>query len=214
MPKRIYLIRHGETEGSLNGLFVGSLDLPLLPRGVEQVERLAALLPAHLGTATVTDGAPGGVCCVASPLLRAQQSAAAIARRFGLPVVTDPDLREVDFGAWEGLTPAQIEERYPGQLARWASPSEEMGFPGGETIWQFDARVRRALGCILAHPAEVALVVAHGGVVRRLACDLLRAPEGMFWLFAVRPASIVRIDLSDPGPMLCELWSVADREQG
>ena len=73
MPKRIYLIRHGETEGSLNGLFVGSLDLPLLPRGVEQVERLAALLPAHLGTATVTDGAPGGVYCVASPLLRAQQ---------------------------------------------------------------------------------------------------------------------------------------------
>jgi broad specificity phosphatase PhoE len=206
MPKRVYLIRHGETEGTVAGRLLGSTDLPLTAKGMSQVRRVAELLPSRV----MAQGT--GTWCVASPLLRAQQTAEAIAGHFGLPVSTDPDLREMDFGAWEGLTAAEVEERFPGEQAQWASPTDESAFPGGERLREFDQRIARVLGRILGHEAEVVLVFAHGGAIRALACGLLGLGRDRFWLFDVRPASVMRIDLFDRAAMLSELWSVSDRE--
>jgi broad specificity phosphatase PhoE len=208
MPKRIYLIRHGETEGSISGRFLGSTDLPLTARGSSQVRRLANLLPARL----LVPGAP--TWCVASPLLRAQQTAEAVAGRAGLPVSTDVDLREMDFGDWEGLTAEEIETRSPGALDQWASPGDGTAFPGGESLGQFDERIARARNRIVERQSETVLVFAHGGVVRALVCGLLGLGRESFWLFDVQPASVVRVDLFEGGALLSELWSVDDREEG
>ena len=207
MPKRVYLIRHGETEGSAAGRFLGSTDLPLTARGQEQVRRLARLLPAGLL-------APGAsTWCVASPMLRAQQTAQAVAGSSGLPLSTDADLREMHFGAWEGLTADEIAERFPGGLEEWASPTEDTAFPEGESLRQFEQRVARARERIVACEAEAVVVFAHGGVVRALACGLLGLGRESFWFFRVEPASVVRVDVFGQGAVLAELWSVDDREE-
>lgn len=210
MPKRVYLIRHGETEGTADGVLLGSTDRPLNARGADQVRRLAELLPAGLlrpGAAT---------WCVASPLLRARQTAEGVVGPAGLAVSIDPDLREMDFGAWEGLTNAEIEARFPGAQSVWASPTAETAFPEGESLGAFGERVARARGRILERPEDVVMVFTHGGVVRELVCGLLGLGHGGYWLIAVQPASVVRIDVyGDGGPgaaALAELWSVADWE--
>jgi broad specificity phosphatase PhoE len=206
MPKRVYLIRHGETEGNATGRFSGSTDLPLSPRGMGQVRRLAELLPDHLL-------APGsGTWCVASPLLRAQQTAEAVAGCRGLSVGTDADLREMDFGAWEGLTADEIDVQFPGALGQWLTPTDDTTFPEGESLGEFNQRIGRARDRILEQQAETVLVFAHGGVVRGLICALLGLGRESFWLFDVRPASVARIDLFEGGAVLSELWSVPDEE--
>jgi ribonuclease H / adenosylcobalamin/alpha-ribazole phosphatase len=207
MPKRVYLIRHGETDGSAAGRLLGSTDVPLTARGMRQVERLAVLLPpALLATGTST-------WCVASPLLRAQQTAQAVTGPTGLAFSTDPDLSEMDFGAWEGLTSAEVEERYPGRQSEWAAPTEETTFPEGENLGDFERRVARAQERIVVSEAEAVLVFAHGGVIRALACGLLGFGREYFWFLKVQPASVVRMDVFEHGALLAEVWSVDDREE-
>ena len=206
MPKRIYLIRHGEIEGTSSGRIFGSTDLPLSPRGMSQVRYLADLLPAGL----LVPGA--GTYCVASPLLRARQTAEAMVAGRGLTVATDADLREVDFGVWEGLTTEEIKAQFPGVLEQWTSPTDDMAFPEGESLVDFAERVSRARGRILEEEAEAVLVFAHGGVIRSLACALLGLERDHFWLLDVRLASVVRIDVFEGGAVLSGLWSVSDEE--
>jgi broad specificity phosphatase PhoE len=147
-------------------------------------------------------------------MLRARQTAWAVAGSSGLPLSIDADLREMDFGAWEGLTAEEIAERFPGGLEEWASPTEETAFPGGESLREFEQRVARARGRIVESGAEAVLVFAHGGVVRALACGLMGLGHECFWFFKVEPASVVRLDVFEHGALLAELWSVDDREEG
>lgn len=210
MSKRVYLVRHGETEGTAEGRLLGSTDQPLSARGSSQVRRLAELLPVSL---SVRDSQ---TWCVASPLLRAQQTAQVVASLHGLSVNTDADLREMDFGACEGLTSDEIEARFPGEQAQWVSPDDDAAFPEGESLRQFEERVARARERILRRPEEVVVVFTHGGVVRELACGLLGLGRDGYWLIAVQPASMTRIDLCGDGgrgrAVLSGLWSVHDWE--
>ncbi|MBN1630146.1 MAG: histidine phosphatase family protein [Thermoleophilia bacterium] len=207
-PKQVYLIRHGETEGTSAGRFVGSTDLPLTAHGRNQVLRLAGSLPAGLF-------APGAATwCAASPLLRAQETAAAVVCPHGLAFETDPDLREIDFGAWEGLTAEEIEARFPGALDMWSSPGEAAVFPGGENSADFDRRVARVCGRIVEQGADAALVFAHGGVVRAVVCALLGLGRANLWMLDVRPASVVRVTLFEDRAILSGLWSADDHRGG
>ncbi len=206
IQKRVYLIRHGETEGNASGRFLGSTDSPLTFRGVRQVRRLAELLPAAVFAPDAD------TWFVASPMLRAQQTAEAIAGRPGLHVSTDPDLREMDFGAWEGMTAGEIEAQYPGALAEWESPGDDLAFPGGESLGQFDERVARVCDRILEQKSGTVMVFAHGGTVRGLVCALLGLGRESFWLFNVQPASVLRVDVLEGGAVLSELWSVSGGE--
>ena len=210
MPKRVYLIRHGETEGTAEGRLMGVTDQPLSARGADQVRRLAELLPGGLV-------APGAATwCVASPLRRAQQTAQGVAGRAGLAVNTDADLREMHFGVWEGLTSTEIETQFPQEQAQWASPTDDTAFPDGESLGEFRDRVARAHERIIGRPEDAVMVFTHGGVVRELACRFLGLGHESYWLFDVQPASVLRIDLygdaAKGGAVLSGLWSVADWE--
>ena len=211
MPKRIYLIRHGETEGTAEGRMLGSTDQPLSDRGSSQVRRLAELLGPSLR-------GPRATWCVASPLRRAQQTAQGVAGPLGLAISTDPDLREMDFGAWEGLTTDEVEVLFPGEQEQWLSPTGDSAFPDGESLAGFEERVMKAQKRIFDRPEEQVVVFAHGGVVRQLVCGILGLGRDGYWLFAVQPASVTRIDLYDggieAGAFLSGLWSVHDWEAG
>ena len=212
MLKRVYLIRHGETQGTAEGRIMGATDQPLSAHGTSQVLRLAELLPAGLL-------APGAATwCVASPLQRAQQTAECVAGRAGLTITTDADLREMHFGAWEGLTSQEIEERFPRKQAQWASPTDDTAFPDGECLGDFQERVARAQKRILERPEDAVMVFTHGGVVRELICGFLGLGHESYWMFAVQPASVARVDVHDGGSgspgaaALSGLWSVHDWE--
>lgn len=143
----LYLIRHGETDWNRQRRVQGRTDIPLNEMGREQARRAGDLLARRTWTAVYS-----------SPLSRARETAELIAARVGLEAVVALDeLMERDYGAAEGLTDREIEERYPGGLRA----------PGQETREEVGARIVAALDRIAReHPGGRVLVVSHGGAIR------------------------------------------------
>jgi probable phosphoglycerate mutase len=153
----LLLARHGETDWNRDGRWQGQTDTPLNERGREQARALAADV-AGLPIAAV----------YSSDLARAGETAEIVAERLGVPVRTDPRLRELHLGGWEGLTTPEIEERYPNEIATWRDDGSTAG-GGRESYAQMGERVVAALTEIAAaHPADTVLVVLHGGPIRGL----------------------------------------------
>jgi broad specificity phosphatase PhoE len=143
----LILARHGETDWNRDGIWQGHGDPPLNELGRRQAAELAERL------ADVEIDA-----LYSSDLRRAYETAEIIARAKSLAITAEPELREIDIGAWSGLTRAEIEERFPG-----------MERHDGETSEAFDARAVGVLTRIAgAHDGHQVLVVTHGGVVRAL----------------------------------------------
>lgn len=150
----ILLARHGETDWNAENRFQGHADPPLNERGRAQARELAGKLRDERVDAVFT-----------SPLRRARETAEIVAETLGLPVIEDEGLREVDVGEWQGLTRAEIEERYPDAFARWVAHGP--GWERGETYEAMGERVLDALARIAdGRAGERLLVVTHGGPVR------------------------------------------------
>lgn len=168
-PRRVVLLRHGRTEWNASGRWQGHLDPDLDELGVAQAERAARLLAAL---------APDAI--VASDLRRAARTAASLARVTRLPVHSDPDLRETYIGAWQGLTAAEVELRYPEDFSAWRRGDVHVHPGGGETRLEVSARVTAAVRRALADvpPAGLLVVVTHGGAARVGIAGLLGLPHG------------------------------------
>src|SRR5919109_2140282 len=149
----LLLVRHGETDWNREGRWQGHSDTHLNEIGRAQAERVAGELD--------------GVDVVySSDLARARETAEIIAGRSGLPVRLDARLRERSFGAWEGLSAAEIEAEFRDAHLRWLA-GEGPGADDAEPFDAFGQRVQAALRELLQrHPDERVLVVAHGGTVR------------------------------------------------
>lgn len=146
-------------------------------------------------------------CVYSSDLSRASETARAIARPHGLPVVAEPRLREFSFGAWEGLTWDEIvatDQRLRGvppfAAARYAPV-------GGETFAQVEARVGSFLDQLRARPQRCVVAVTHAGPLHAAlaALQLGEGPSGTRFL----PGGITRIELTDDGARLISLNEVA-----
>jgi broad specificity phosphatase PhoE/ribonuclease HI len=150
-PTRFLLLRHGQTELSVNRRYSGRGNPALTELGRSQAEAAARYL-----------GQKGGVAAViTSPLQRAYDTAAAAAKALGLDVSVDDDLIETDFGAWEGLTFAEAAERDPELHRRWLRDTS-VSPPDGESFDAAAERVGRARARIIAeHAGETVLVVSH-----------------------------------------------------
>ena len=152
---RILAIRHGETAWNVEGRIQGQLDVPLNDMGRWQVHRLALALAGEDVAAIY-----------ASDLLRAMETAQAVARGCGRPVVTDPGLRERGFGIFEGLSYAEINQRWPEQAERWRRRDPTFGAPDGETLNRFYERsIATAARLAALHPGQTIALVSHGGVM-------------------------------------------------
>ncbi len=152
----IGLLRHGEVAGGTR--FRGRLDDPLTPHGWRQMR-----------DALAGDGPWQAV--VSSPLQRCAAFARDWAEERDLPLVLDGRLAEIDFGAWEGHTVAEIHAREPEALGRFWSDPVNHPPPGGESLAVFSRRVLSAWEEIQADGRDT-LVVTHGGVIRVLLCRL------------------------------------------
>jgi alpha-ribazole phosphatase len=172
---RLYLVRHGETEGNQQRRYLGWEDLPLTAAGAEQARTLGQTLLHEPLTAIYS-----------SDLRRASATAAAIAEPHGLPVHLDPNLREVNFGAWSGLTYEAIMQTHPGPLRAWIANPEQHAPPGGESLAALRRRALRAV----PHGDGV-LVVSHGGLLRALLSHWTGRP---FWAIAVPLGCVIAVE--------------------
>ena len=106
------------------------------------------------------------------------------------------NLREIDFGRWEGMSFAEIAAADPAAVDRWAALDDAFAFPEGEGIKAFQERIRAVAERIAADPAGTVILFAHGGVIRFLICHFLGLQDRHHLLFDIRPASLseIRID--------------------
>lgn len=161
---RLVLIRHAEPDNSMHGRSYGRLDVPLSTAGRAQAAAIAE---------TLRDARLDAV--FASPLRRAIDTAAPLAEARGLEVVTHEGLRELDFGALEGLTFDDIALECPELYETWMRDPTQTRFPDGES---FDDLRERALAAAaeIRSEHERAAIVAHGGVTRAILADALQMP--------------------------------------
>ena len=140
---------------------------------------------------------------VASDLVRASRSAAAVADAVGVPLQIDPRWRELDFGAWDGLESSTIDADALGRF--WSDPDANPP-PGGERWSALVARVASAIGDL---PAEPVLVVTHGGAMRAALHVLCRFPLPQLWAFDLPYASVLSLRVWDGLPQsgqIVGLW--------
>lgn len=217
--KTLILVRHGLLASQHRHRFIGSTDLPLAREGGQQAEALAEVLAGlhaiHPSGVPETGAQPLRVLC--SPLRRARETAEVVARRLGLEIEIDPDLREIDFGQWEGLTFEEILALDPHRVNQWAEYNPAFSFPGGEALGDFQARVRRAADRMASEPSETLLAFTHGGVIRAMICYLLGLQFRQYLLFDIRPASLTTLQLFHHKGVLTEIRSLDPgnrRDQG
>ena len=152
----MYLVRHGQTEFNLERRHHGRLDSPLTEQGREQARRAGETL------ATLID--PRDSVIFSSSLGRALQTARIIADVTAVDssIVVDPDLMEIGMGSAEGMTQAEMEQRWPAPKAFPASETMSLQSPDGETMEALAERVARALRRVADHHAASRIVVSHG----------------------------------------------------
>ena len=165
-PLTVVLVRHGETALTrTKAMSGGSVPGPgLSSTGRIQAARAADLV-FRIGRASYAD-LPHPTALHASPLVRTQETAAAVGRRLGLPVLSAPAFAEADFGAWEGRTVDDIEAREPGAVRDWyVDPGKRA--PGGESLLEVGTRVGEALSALLQEgTGRTVVVVSHAMAIR------------------------------------------------
>lgn len=179
-PTRFLLLRHGQTELSVQRRYSGHGNPGLTEVGRRQAEAAARYLAQRGGIAAV----------FSSPLQRAYDTAATSAKALGLDVCVDEDLVETDFGAWEGLTFAEAAQRDPELHRRWL---EDTGTapPGGEGFETVLDRVARARESIVAaHEGDTVLVVSHVTPIKMLLRLALDAGPGILYRLHLDLASL------------------------
>jgi broad specificity phosphatase PhoE len=197
MGTTLYLIRHGETEGSEEKRYKGTIDVPLSKRGIRQMEEASKyivelsrnrsnFLLSHDNPPIppLLKGGEGGLldAVYCSDLSRAVKSAQIIAEPFRLSPVKINKLRERDFGVWEGMSFDEIKEKYPEDFNAWARNPLRFSPTGGENTLEVKERCMNAIDRVVdTHNGENIAVVAHGGVNRIILCQFLGIPlENIF----------------------------------
>jgi alpha-ribazole phosphatase len=184
----LFLVRHGRTAWNEAGRFQGQTDVPLSEGGRAQARSAAASLKRESLERILS-----------SDLSRALETAELIAERRGLAVERDVRLRERDFGEWEGLTWAQILERYPPHAdANWADPGSYVA-PGGEAFESVIARVSCVLDELRSLPQRRVLVVTHAGATHAAMRALFGAHSPTLGM-RLDPTSITHIRFESGAP--------------
>lgn len=188
--KVVYLVRHGDV--GYQGRYIGSSDPQLTTIGREQLVGLSCFLKkAELEA----------VFC--SPLRRCRESLQIL----GVPVpeMICQDLREVDFGVWEGLSYSEILAADEGSFARWAAAGSAFCFPEGESLPAFYQRLTSFWEMLCSRAEHRLLLVTHGGVIRHLLCLALDLPWEKYLSFEIALGSCTVLHVYSGGGVLSGL---------
>ena len=192
----MWLLRHGETPLSVEKRFSGRGDPTLTDRGVAQAKAAAHRLAEHNIDAVIS-----------SPLRRAMQTAEAVAEAVGVDVAVEDGFVETDFGAWEGLTFAEVRSRWPDQMSAWLA-SPDVAPTDGEPFSETFERVRRARESVVARYAgRTVVVVSHVTPIKVLLREALEAPSQVLYRLHLDTASLSLIDWWNDGPAVVRLFN-------
>ena len=172
---RIILVRHGQTAWNVGSgageRFRGRIDLPLDDTGLAQTQAVAE----RLADCPI-------VAIYSSPLKRAVETAQPTARQLGLLVQPLPGIIDINYGDWQGLSPAEVAQAHPHLYSRWLETPHRVKFPHGESLRQVRLRGMAALKEVAArHEGQVILLVAHQVVNKVLVCAMLGLGNSHFW---------------------------------
>lgn len=181
---RVLLLRHAETAWTITGQHTGRTDLELTPAGEAEASATAPLVRDVIG--------PRGLDAVyVSPRRRAQRTAELVLGSSVTPRVDD-DLAEFDYGAYEGLPPAEIQKLSPG----WSIWDD--GCPQGETVAEVGARADRFIERLMReHAGQTVCAVSHGHLLRIVAARFLKLPPDQGRLFAISTSSLAELVRKD-----------------
>lgn len=195
---RLLLVRHGETIWNSELRYQGQKDIPLNDIGRAQAERVRERLAHEEFTAVYS-----------SDLERASRTAAVIARGRGVPHECLVELREANFGDWEGLTYAEASARFPDVAKARRDDPERTQPPNGESLAQVRERALAAVDRLLArHADETILISGHGGPLRALLCGLLGLDLRFAWRLRLDNCSLSIVDTYPEGAILSLLNDV------
>jgi len=188
-PTRLLLLRHGQTEFSVQRRYSGRGDPELTPLGHAQAAGAAARLARVPDIAAV----------LTSPLQRARQTATVVAEATGAPLDVREGLVETDFGDWEGLTFTEARARDPQRHADWLG-SEDVAPPGGESFAAVGRRIEAERESLVReHPGATLVLVTHVTPIKMLLRDALQGGPGVLYRLHLDLAALSIVDFYPDG---------------
>jgi alpha-ribazole phosphatase len=189
---RAILIRHADPAEEVRGRCYGATDVALSPRGERRARHLAVMLRRMPIDAVYT-----------SPSQRAVDTASAFGAAHELTPVPLDDLRELDFGSFEGRSYHEIAAEQPELFRTWMLRPTQVRFPGGESYAELRRRALTAVSEVRRrHPGGTFAVVSHGGVIRAILADALSLPDEAIFRLDVRYGGVSIVEWSGTTPIV------------
>lgn len=193
MSTEILLIRHGETLWNKLGKFQGSVDIELSEDGRKQARALKKVLKNDFQAV------------YASPLTRAMETAHILCEGTSLQAIPCEGMKEINFGAWEGLTFNEIKNNYPEEFNAWRADEKEGPLVGGDlSLLNASLRAAEAIRTVAEnHQGEKVLIIAHGGIIKAGLIGLFEWKMTMYHHFYVGNTAISKLNFrSTDDPVL------------
>ncbi|HPP06639.1 MAG TPA: histidine phosphatase family protein [Syntrophorhabdaceae bacterium] len=181
--KKIYILRHGETQWNKEEIFRGRNDIPLNEVGLKQAE-LASYYFKDKGIERI----------FSSPLLRAMQTAEAVSKTVGGDIEIVEEFIDINFGIWEGLTVKEVEKNFPEDFDIWVKSPQMLNIKGAETLEAVRKRIASGFERILSEKSENLLIVTHRAICKIIVLFLLDMGNEFFWTMKFDPASITLLE--------------------
>lgn len=197
MVKNLYLIRHGQVESRFEGKLVGATNADLSPSGREQAIRLNQILIRK---------SPD--ICFSSPMRRCLDTANHAMASLNIELRQLEQIRELDFGEWEGVSFKDIKRLDPLGVEKMKRCDLDFRFPKGESLSDFIERIETSTDRLLRTPQDSVVVFAHGGVIRFMVCKLLGVAYDRHSFFNVNYASVYEFKISDNGAVLTGILNI------
>jgi broad specificity phosphatase PhoE len=184
---RIFVVRHGETDGNLKKIYRGRWDLPLNATGEQQVKKAGAALKPFELTAIYQ-----------SPLLRTKQTAVALAEHQAVTPQDDGSLIDIDYGEWTKIPDAEVANKYPDLYDLWKKSPHRVVFPSGEGLADVRKRIEPGLRKVAeSHNGKNIALVSHRVPIKVILCAALGLDDSAFWRIQVDAASISVLDFAE-----------------
>lgn len=184
---RIFLLRHGESEGNRDMKFRGRSDYELTERGIKQAENAAEFLKGIAFDSVFS-----------SPLKRAYNTAVIAAKHSGCDIIIDEAFNNIELGVWEGRKREEIKNEYPEEWNIWISEPEKLELEGMETLDSIIERTGKAVERIRHQFAGNVLIVSHRAVIRPMIAGMIGICKPYFWKIHTDNASISILEWREP----------------